>query len=136
MDLEEDFQAVRRPKIRVRVVTNRGIQFITALRPESTVSDLANKALKIYMELAGELLTAPIRKQLTVSAVKQGVFYMPKSECLGNLISQDDQVEVVIIKAKPKYPHQIFQEEHLIAKTKQVTLQAPEVVLKKEYQKP
>ena len=79
MDLEEDYQVVRKPKIRIRVVTNRGIQFITALRHDSTVSDLANKALKVYLELAGELLPAPIRKQLTVSAVKQGVFHMPKS---------------------------------------------------------
>lgn len=43
----------RRPKVRIRVVTNRGIQFITALRNDSTVSDLANKALKVYLELAG-----------------------------------------------------------------------------------
>lgn len=48
------------------------------------------------------------KKQLTVSAVKQGVFYMPKSECVSNLLNPDDQVEVLIIKAKPKYPHQLF----------------------------
>ena len=33
-------------------------------------------------------------------------------------MSKDDIVEVVIIKAKPKYPQQIFQEEHLARKNK------------------
>lgn len=44
-----------------------------------------------------------------MSAVKQGIFYMPKSELVSNLLNNDDEVEVVIIKAKPKYPNQIFQ---------------------------
>jgi hypothetical protein len=52
---------------------------------------------------------AGIKKQLTVSAVKQGIFYMPKSELVANLLNNDDEVEVVIIKAKPKYPNQLFQ---------------------------
>ena len=51
-------------------------------------------------------------------------------------MSQDDQVEVVIIKAKPKYPHQIFQEENLIGKTKQTPLKVPEAVPQKESQQP
>ena len=33
---------------------------------------------------------------------------MPKSENVSNLLNQDDQVEVVIIKAKPKYPNQFY----------------------------
>ena len=33
---------------------------------------------------------------------------MPKSELVSNILSNDDEVEVDIIKAKPKYPNQIF----------------------------
>jgi|JI9StandDraft_1071089.scaffolds.fasta_scaffold72085_3 hypothetical protein len=33
---------------------------------------------------------------------------MPKSECVSSLLLSDDQVEVIIIKAKPKYPQQLF----------------------------
>jgi len=40
-------------KIRVKVVTNRGIQFITSVKQEATVSDLANRALSVYLELSG-----------------------------------------------------------------------------------
>ena len=80
MEPQEDYESVQTcKKIRVKVFTNRGIQFITSVRQDATVSDLANRALSVYLELAGYLLPAPIRKQLTVSAVKQGVFYMPKS---------------------------------------------------------
>ena len=43
---------------------------------------------------------------------------MPKSEQVVNLMSKDDQVEVVIIKAKPKYPQQMFQEEYLNKKNR------------------
>ena len=71
---------------------------------------MANRALNVYLELSGEsYLQNANKKQLTVSAVKQGVFYMPKSENVSNLLNQDDQVEVVIIKAKPKYPNQFCQ---------------------------
>lgn len=51
------------------------------------------------------------KKQLTVSAVKQGIFYMPKSELVASLLNHDDEVEVVIIKAKPKYPNQLYQNQ-------------------------
>ena len=37
---------------------------------------------------------------------------------MANLMSKDDIVEVVIIKAKPKYPQQMFQEEYLTRKNK------------------
>jgi len=40
-------------KIRVKVFTNRGIQFITSVKQEATVSDLANRALSVYLELSG-----------------------------------------------------------------------------------
>jgi hypothetical protein len=56
---------------------------------------------------------AGIKKQLTVSAVKQGIFYMPKSELVASLLNCDDEVEVVIIKAKPKYPNQLFPNQQL-----------------------
>ena len=51
-------------------------------------------------------------------------------------MSQDDQVEVVIIKAKPKYPHQIFQEDHPVAKARQFLSQASEPVIQKGSQQP
>ena len=49
---------------------------------------------------------------------------MPKSEYVANLLSNDEQVEVVIIKAKPKYPHQLFQEEYVNKKNRPVSPQA------------
>lgn len=112
MESDDESFEMQRPgkKIRIKIVTNRGLQFITAVKPEATVSDLANRALSVYLELVSELYPNTCKKQLTVSAVKQGVFYMPKSEYVANLLSNDEQVEVVIIKAKPKYPHQMFQE--------------------------
>jgi hypothetical protein len=67
------------------------MQFITAIRPEATISELANRALSAYLELCDEAgMQSTSKKQLTVSAVKQGVFYMPKSECVSNLLNQDD----------------------------------------------
>lgn len=41
---------------------------------------------------------------------------MPKSELVVNLLNQDDEVEVVIIKAKPKYPNQFYQNNEVINK--------------------
>lgn len=80
MDLEDNYEPQRpAKKIRLRIVTNRNLQFITAVKYDATVSDLANRALSVYLELSGEGLTSTTKKQLTVSAVKQGVFYMPKS---------------------------------------------------------
>ncbi len=38
---------------------------------------------------------------------------MPKSELVASLLNHDDEVEVVIIKAKPKYPNQLFQNQQL-----------------------
>lgn len=38
---------------------------------------------------------------------------MPKSECVSSLLNNDDKVEVDIVKAKPKYPKQMFQDEHV-----------------------
>jgi hypothetical protein len=31
---------------------------------------------------------------------------MPKSEIVSNLLSQDEEVEIIIVKAKPKFPEQ------------------------------
>jgi hypothetical protein len=36
---------------------------------------------------------------------------MPKSELVASLLNNDDEVEVVIIKAKPKYPNQLYQNQ-------------------------
>ena len=50
MEVEEDYEYYRNvKKIRVKVVTNRGIQFITTVRQDATVSDLANRALSVYL---------------------------------------------------------------------------------------
>jgi hypothetical protein len=93
----------------VRIATNRNLKFMTAVKSDATVSDLANRALSVYLELSGEArASAGSKKQLTVSAVKQGIFYMPKSELVANLLNSDDEVEVIIVKAKPKYPNQLF----------------------------
>lgn len=115
MDIEDNFNHKRTlKKIRLKIKTNRNIEFITAVKHDATISDLANRALGVYLELSEDAALSTIKKQLTVSAVKQGIFYMPKSEYVANLLNPDDEVEVVIVKAKPKYPNQIFQnQEHL-----------------------
>ena len=102
--------------MRVKVKTNRNVDFITAIRQDATISDLANRALSVYLELAEDAALPAIKKQLTVSAVKQGIFFMPKSELVANLLNPDDEVEVVIIKAKPKYPNQIFNNQEFLTK--------------------
>jgi hypothetical protein len=33
---------------------------------------------------------------------------MPKSEYVSNLLAQDEEVEVIIVKAKPKFPNQVI----------------------------
>ena len=54
MDVEEEYEPRGRgKKIRIRVVTNRGIKFVTSVRQDATVSDFANRALSVYLELAG-----------------------------------------------------------------------------------
>lgn len=59
--------------------TNRNVDFITAIRQDATISDLANRALSVYLELSEDAALPTIKKQLTVSAVKQGIFFMPRS---------------------------------------------------------
>ena len=39
---------------------------------------------------------------------------MPKSEQVANLLNPDDEVEVVIVKAKPKYPNQLFEGKPIV----------------------
>jgi hypothetical protein len=54
MDIEGGFERKRTGrKIRIRISTNKHIKFITAIKPEATVSDLANRALSAYLELTG-----------------------------------------------------------------------------------
>lgn len=53
MDIEEEYEPRGGKKIRIRVVTNRGIKFVTSVRQDATVSDFANRALSVYLELAG-----------------------------------------------------------------------------------
>ena len=113
MDVEGPYYPGRVRKTRVRVTTNRGLNFVTAVKPGATVGELANRALTVYLQLAG-IPPLSNQKQLTVTAVKQGIFYLPKSEQVGSLLNQDDQVEVVIVKAKPKYPNQIFEGKPLL----------------------
>lgn len=45
---------------------------------------------------------------------------MPKSQYVANLMTNDDQVEVDIVKAKPKYPYQMFQEQYANMKNQQI----------------
>ena len=37
---------------------------------------------------------------------------MPKSEIVSNLLSQDEEVEIMIVKAKPKFPEQTIPTQH------------------------
>ena len=117
MQIEDSFDRRKLArKVRVKVKTNRNVDFITAIRQDATISDLANRALSVYLELSEDAALPAIKKQLTVSAVKQGIFFMPKSELVANLLNPDDEVEVVIIKAKPKYPNQIFNNQEFLNK--------------------
>ena len=80
MDIEELLENKRtNKKIRLKITTNRHLKFVTSIKQDATISELASGALSVYLELSGEGLTTSTKKQLTVSAVKQGVFYMPKS---------------------------------------------------------
>lgn len=39
MDIEEDYEHIKKnKKLRIHVTTNRNLQFITAIRPEATIS--------------------------------------------------------------------------------------------------
>lgn len=50
LDSEEYYDKRKYTKrIRVRVITNRGLRFITAIRIDATVSELANKILSVYL---------------------------------------------------------------------------------------
>jgi|JI9StandDraft_1071089.scaffolds.fasta_scaffold72085_4 hypothetical protein len=50
MDIEDNYDSRKiTKKIRLKIVTNRGLQFITAVRPEASISDLANRALSVYL---------------------------------------------------------------------------------------
>lgn len=54
MDVEENDSPKKfTKKIRVKIITNRNLQFITSVRPEATISELANRALSVYLELTG-----------------------------------------------------------------------------------
>lgn len=80
MDIEELLENKRtNKKIRLKITTNRHLKFVTSIKQDATISELASRALSVYLELSGEGLITSTKKQLTVSAVKQGVFYMPKS---------------------------------------------------------
>lgn len=37
---------------------------------------------------------------------------MPKSEIVSNLLTQDEEVEIIIVKAKPKFPEQNIPTHH------------------------
>lgn len=37
---------------------------------------------------------------------------MPKSEIVSNLLTQDEEVEIIIVKAKPKFPEQHIPSHH------------------------
>lgn len=60
----------------------------------------------MYLELNNSRDNANY-KQLTVASVTQGIYHLPKSEVVCNLLNWDDDVEVEIVKAKPKYPRNI-----------------------------
>jgi hypothetical protein len=54
MDVEEhETPKKSAKKIRIKIITNRNLQFITSVRPEATISELANRALSVYLELTG-----------------------------------------------------------------------------------
>ena len=98
--IEEKRKDRRNRFLRLKIITNRQFNFITAIRPDSTITDLANRALNAYLELNKLVVNSSSdqsqkqknRKQLTVSAVKQGRYFMPKSQIVSNLLSQDEEV--------------------------------------------
>ena len=53
MEIEEGFEVKKnQKKIRLNIVTNRNLQFVTSVRTDATISDLANRALTAYLELS------------------------------------------------------------------------------------
>lgn len=51
MDYEHFYDKRRDNKkyLRLKIITNRELNFITAIRYDSTVTDLANRALNVYL---------------------------------------------------------------------------------------
>lgn len=45
----EDKRKDKKKYLRLKIITNRDFNFITAVRPDSTVTDLANRALNAYL---------------------------------------------------------------------------------------
>lgn len=79
--------------IRVRVKTNKFIDMIVAIEPDKTVRELAHRVLHCFHELAEEhIAIPPKRRDLAVSALKVSNYHISKSEIIGNLINDNDEI--------------------------------------------
>ena len=50
MDVEANYEHKKSiKKIRLKITTNRQLQFLISIKQDATVSDLANRALSVYL---------------------------------------------------------------------------------------
>jgi hypothetical protein len=79
--MENHFQLPKEKNtIRLRVKTNKFINFIVAIEANKTMRELAHRALNCFHELAEQHVSCPPkRRDLTVSALKIDNFFVSKS---------------------------------------------------------
>ncbi len=91
--------------IRLRIKTNKGINMIIAIEIDKTMRELAHRVLNCYHQLVEQcMMIPPKRRDLSVSAIKIESFFVSKSEIIGNMLKDNDEVECVLSKAKPRFP--------------------------------
>lgn len=93
--------------IRLRVKTNKYLDMMVAIEADKTMRELAHRVLNCFHELADQhTLTPPRRRDLTVSALKIDNYYISKTEIVGNMLKDEDEIECILGKARPRYPNQ------------------------------
>lgn len=99
----------QKTNLRLRVRTNKMFNLIVAIQPDKTVRELAHRILNCYIELVIEYAngaTIPKKRDLQVSSIKFQDYFISKEEVVGNILRDNDPIECILVKAKPKYPKQ------------------------------
>ena len=93
--------------LRLLVKTNKLFNLIVAIENNKTVRELAHRILNCYIELAEEHekgTTIPKKRDLEVSSIKFQNYFISKEETVGSILRDNDTIECILVKAKPKYP--------------------------------
>lgn len=82
-----------RNTIRLRVKTNKFLDMIVAIEVDKSVRELAHRVLHCFHELADQHASVPPkRRDLTVSALKMGGYFVSKTEIVGSLLKDYDEI--------------------------------------------